>query len=77
VVSTWAAAPYLANRRTIYQEREGTLERVRAQYYLTYRHVETPHEKAGLRAKGWELVAEKAGFSLWRRVGRGRRPGGS
>ena len=69
VVTTYAAAPYLANRREVFIEREGTLRRRRAQYYLAYGRPDTPEARTAIAALGYRLVGASGGFELWRRSG--------
>ena len=68
VVTTYAAGPYLANRREIYDEREGALERHRADYFLSFRRPDAPEARAVIENYGYELVSKRDQFALWRRV---------
>jgi hypothetical protein len=67
VVTTWAAASYLANRREIYIERDGRLNRLRPDYYLGFHRPDTAAAQAEITALGYRLVGSRGGFELWRR----------
>ena len=69
VVTTWAAASYLANRREIYIEREGRLSSLRPDYYLGFHRRDTVEARAAITAVGYRLAASRGGFELWRREG--------
>jgi uncharacterized membrane protein len=68
VVTTYAAAPYLADRREVYDEREGTLAHHRADYFLSFRRPDTPEARAVIVGYGYQMIAKRDDFALWRRV---------